>query len=86
MMGGAKGQYECASTFIREDYSEDLRKVTPPILPVTGTLPPTVNDSQGNPQEFWSITVYQPDTSQSGGPFISQASVLNTPYTSANIP
>ncbi len=64
---------------------------TPPItnpktLPVIGTLPPTVNDRQGNPRGFWSITAYQPDTSQSGAPFISQASVLNTAYSTANIP
>jgi hypothetical protein len=58
----------------------------PTALPVIGTLPPTVNDRQGNPQGFWSITVYQPDTMQSGAPFISQASVLNTAYSSANIP
>ena len=32
MMGGAKGQYECVSEFIREDYSEDLKKVTVPVL------------------------------------------------------
>ena len=58
----------------------------PPTLPVVGTLPPTVNDSQGNPRGFWSITVYQPDATQSAAPFISQASVLNTAYSTANIP
>jgi hypothetical protein len=64
---------------------------TPPVtnptsLPVVGTLPPTANDSQGNPLGFWSITVYQPDATQSAAPFISQASVLNTAYSTANIP
>ena len=58
----------------------------PATLPVVGTLPPTVNDSQGNPRGFWSITVYQPDATQSAAPFISQASVLNTAYSTANIP
>ena len=58
----------------------------PATLPVMGTVPPTVNDRQGNPRGFWSITLYQPDTSQSAAPFISQASVLNTAYSSANIP
>jgi hypothetical protein len=63
---------------------------TPPVtnpatLPVVGSLPPTVNDSQGNPRGFWSITVYQPDPTQSGAPFITQASVLNTAYSTANI-
>ena len=60
--------------------------VTNPPLPVVGTLPPTVNDRQGNPLGFWSITVYQPDATQSAAPFISQASVLNTAYSTANIP
>ena len=58
----------------------------PPNLPVDGTLPPTVNNSQGNPRGFWSITVYQPDATQSAAPFISQASVLNTAFSTANIP
>jgi hypothetical protein len=60
---------------------------TPPVthpVPVTGALPPTVNDRQGNPRGFWSITVYQPDTAQSAAPFITQASVLNTAYSTAN--
>jgi hypothetical protein len=61
---------------------------TPPVTtppPVVGTVPPTVNDRQGNPRGFWSITVYQPDTAQSAAPFITQASVLNTAYSTANI-
>jgi hypothetical protein len=62
---------------------------TPPVsnapLPVVGSRPPTVNDSHGNPRGFWSITVYQPDTTQSAAPFITQASVLNTTYSTANI-
>jgi len=63
---------------------------TPPVtnpasLPVVGALPPTVNDSQGNPRGFWAITVYQPDSTQSAAPFIPQASVLNTAYSTANI-
>ena len=64
---------------------------TPPVtnpatLPVVGTLPPTANDSQGNPRGFWSITIYQPDATQSAAPFIPQASALNTAYSTANIP
>ena len=63
---------------------------TPPVtnpltLPVVGTLPPTVNDSQGNPKGFWSIHAYATDTTQSAAPFITQASVLNTAYSSANL-
>ena len=59
--------------------------VNPASLPVVGTLPPTVNDIRGDPRGFWSITVYQPDTKQSGAPFITQASVLNTAYSTTNI-
>jgi non-heme chloroperoxidase len=36
MMGGAKGQYECVSEFIREDYTEDLEKITVPALVMHG--------------------------------------------------
>jgi non-heme chloroperoxidase len=36
MMGGAKGQYECIFGFIREDYSEDLKKITVPVLVMHG--------------------------------------------------
>ena len=64
---------------------------TPPVnnpatLPVVGSLPPTVNDPRGNPRGFWSIIVYQTDTTESAAPFITQASVLNTAYSTANIP
>ena len=63
---------------------------TPPVtnpstLPVVGSLPPTVNDSQGNARGFWSIHVYQTDVTQSAAPFITQASVLNTAYSTANL-
>ncbi len=54
-------------------------------LPAIGTLPPTVNDSSGNPRGFWSIHVYQVDKSESAAPFLTQPSVLNTSYSSANI-
>ena len=54
-------------------------------MPVVGSLPPTVNDSHGNPRGFWSIHVYQTDITQSAAPFITQASVLNTAYSTANL-
>jgi hypothetical protein len=57
----------------------------PPALPVVGTVPPTVNNRRGNPRAFWSITLYEPDTTQSAAPFITQASVLNTAYSRANV-
>jgi hypothetical protein len=54
-------------------------------LPAIGGLPPTVNDSSGNPKGFWSIHVYQTDITESAAPFITQPSVLNTSYSSANL-
>ena len=36
MMGGAKNQYDCVFTFMWEDFSEDLRKVTVPVLVMNG--------------------------------------------------
>ena len=33
---GAKGQYECVSEFIRQDYSEDLKKISVPVLAMNG--------------------------------------------------
>jgi hypothetical protein len=55
-------------------------------LPVTGILPPLALNSCDSPIGFWSITLYQPDTSQAAAPFISQASVLNTAYSQADTP
>ena len=48
-------------------------------------LPPTVNNGNGDPRGFWSIHVYQTDATQSAAPFITQTSVLNTSYSSANM-
>jgi non-heme chloroperoxidase len=36
MMGGAKGQYECINAFIHEDYTEDLKKISVPVLIMNG--------------------------------------------------
>jgi non-heme chloroperoxidase len=36
MMGGAKGQYNCVSEFIREDYTDDLKKISVPVLVMNG--------------------------------------------------
>jgi hypothetical protein len=35
---------------------------------------------------FWSVTVYQPDNSESAAPFLSQAAVMNTAYSKAVAP
>ncbi|MDR3632965.1 MAG: DUF1254 domain-containing protein [Isosphaeraceae bacterium] len=53
-------------------------------LPANGTYPPLVNNSSGNPSGFWSLTLYQPDPSEVAAPFLSQASVLNTSYSTAD--
>jgi non-heme chloroperoxidase len=36
MMGGGKGQYDCVSEFIREDYTDDLKKISVPVLVMNG--------------------------------------------------
>jgi hypothetical protein len=53
-------------------------------LPANGTIPPLVTDSSGKPKGLWSVNLYQPDPTESTAPFISQASVLNLAYSSAN--
>ena len=55
-------------------------------LPAVGILPPLATDNNGNALGNWSLSIYQPDTSQAAAPFISQASVLNTAYSSATTP
>jgi non-heme chloroperoxidase len=48
MMGGAKGQYDCVSEFISQDFSDDLRKVTVPVLAMNGEADQVVpHDSSG---------------------------------------
>ena len=56
-------------------------------VPVHDTLPPMTPDPDdpANPAGFWSIHVYAPDDCQAAAPFISQASVLNTAYSTANL-
>jgi hypothetical protein len=53
-------------------------------LPANGIFPPLALDPSGNPFGFWSITVYQPDPTEVAAPFLSQASVLNTHYSTAD--
>jgi non-heme chloroperoxidase len=48
MMGGAKGQYDCVSEFISQDFSDDLKKVTVPVLAMNGEADQVVpHDSSG---------------------------------------
>ena len=35
-MGSAKGQWDCISEFIREVYSDDLKKISVPVLLMNG--------------------------------------------------
>ncbi|GAW50990.1 MULTISPECIES: DUF1254 domain-containing protein [unclassified Nocardioides] len=62
---------------------------TPPVdggpVPADGILPSMVTGSDGNPQGFWSLHVYATDPSQAAAPFITQASVLNTAYSDADL-
>jgi len=53
-------------------------------LPANGSIPPTVNDSSGNPKGFWSVHLYQTDPTESKAPYLTQASVLNLAYSQAN--
>ena len=36
MMGGIKGQYDCVHEFSEVDYTEDLKKMTIPVLVIHG--------------------------------------------------
>jgi len=36
MMGGAKGQYDCVSAFIHDDWTDDLKKISVPVLAMNG--------------------------------------------------
>ena len=60
-----------------------LSATTPPF---NSTIPPTVNNSSGDPKGFWSMHMYQTDPSQSAAPFITQASAQNLAYSQANVP
>jgi non-heme chloroperoxidase len=50
MMGGAKGQYDCVSEFIREDYSEDLKKISVPVLAMNGDADQVVPHDTSGPR------------------------------------
>ena len=39
----------------------------------------------GDPVGFWSMHVYQPDTTESAAPFLMQTASLNTAYSNANL-
>ncbi len=35
-MGGAKGQYDCVSAFIQDDWTDDLKQISVPVLVMNG--------------------------------------------------
>ena len=54
--------------------------------PVYGTIPPLVLNSAGDPKGFWSLTLYQPDSTEVSAPFLPQSAVLNTSYSTTQTP
>jgi non-heme chloroperoxidase len=50
MMGGAKGQYDCVSEFIREDYTADLKKISVPVLAMNGDADQVVPYATSGPR------------------------------------
>jgi hypothetical protein len=60
-------------------------KFAAPTPPGNGTIPPLALTASGNPLGFWSMHVYQPDSSQSAAPFLMQTASLNTAYSIANL-
>ena len=50
MMGGAKGQYDCVAEFIRQDYTEDLKKITVPVLAMNGEADQVVPHDTSGPR------------------------------------
>ena len=50
MMGGAKGQYDCVSEFIRQDWTEDLKKISVPVLAMNGDADQIVPYASSGPR------------------------------------
>ena len=50
MMGGAKGQYDQVTEFIRQDYSEDLKKISVPVLAMNGDADQVVPHDTSGPR------------------------------------
>jgi non-heme chloroperoxidase len=48
--GGAKGQYECVSEFIRQDFTDDLKKITVPVLAMNGDADQIVPHDTSGPR------------------------------------
>ncbi|HEY6316210.1 MAG TPA: alpha/beta hydrolase [Streptosporangiaceae bacterium] len=50
MMGGAKGQSDCVGEFIKEDYTEDLKKISVPVLIMNGEADQVVPYATSGPR------------------------------------
>jgi non-heme chloroperoxidase len=50
MMGGAKGQYDCVSEFIRQDWTDDLKKISVPVLAMNGDADQVVPYASSGPR------------------------------------
>ena len=53
-------------------------------FPEADIIPPLVTNGSGNPLGFWSVSLYQRDSSDALSPYISQASVLNLHYSTTS--
>jgi non-heme chloroperoxidase len=50
MMGGAKGQYDCITTFIDDDWTEDVKNITVPALVMNGDADQIVPYASSGPR------------------------------------
>jgi non-heme chloroperoxidase len=50
MMGGAKGQYDCVSEFIRQDWTDDLKQISVPVLAMNGDADQVVPYASSGPR------------------------------------
>jgi non-heme chloroperoxidase len=50
MTGGAKGQYDCVSEFIRQDWTDDLKKISVPVLAMNGDADQIVPHDTSGPR------------------------------------
>jgi non-heme chloroperoxidase len=50
MMGGAKAHWDCVSEFIHQDWSEDLKKISVPVLAMNGDADQVVPHDTSGPR------------------------------------
>ena len=49
-MGGAKAHWDCVPKFIHQDWSEDLKKISVPVLAMNGDADQVVPDHTSGPR------------------------------------